>query len=47
MKQKNPVDVFGCPCYTLNMTSKYETLIQIFVEMPVFTASEARAAGIP
>lgn len=31
----------------LNMASKYETLIQIFVEMPVFTASEARAAGIP
>lgn len=29
------------------MASKYETLLQIFVETPVFTAAEARAAGIP
>ena len=29
------------------MTSKYETLLQIFVETPVFTVAEARAAGIP
>lgn len=27
--------------------SKYDAIIQIFMEMPVFTASEARAAGIP
>lgn len=29
------------------MASKYETLLQIFEKMPVFTAAEARAAGIP
>ncbi len=28
-------------------TSKYDRLIQVFVETPVFTAVEARAAGIP
>ena len=27
--------------------SKYDGIIQIFVEMPVFTAAEARSAGIP
>lgn len=27
--------------------SKYDTIIQIFIETPVFTAREARAAGIP
>lgn len=27
--------------------AKYDTQIQIFAEMPVFTAAEARAAGIP
>lgn len=27
--------------------SKYDAIIQIFIEMPVFTAAEARAAGIP
>lgn len=27
--------------------SKYHAIIQVFVEMPVFTAAEARAAGIP
>lgn len=32
----------------LDMTSsKYDTIIQAFIEMPVFTAAEARAAGIP
>jgi predicted transcriptional regulator of viral defense system len=29
------------------MVSKYEALLQVFVETPVFTAAEARAAGIP
>ncbi len=29
------------------MTSKYEILLQIFEKTPVFTAAEARAAGIP
>src|SRR3984885_5276703 len=28
-------------------TSKYDAAIQVFIETPVFTASEARAAGIP
>lgn len=28
-------------------TSKYDTIIQVFVKTPVFTAAEARAAGIP
>jgi hypothetical protein len=27
--------------------SKYDATIQVFVETPVFTAAEARAAGIP
>jgi predicted transcriptional regulator of viral defense system len=27
--------------------SKYDAMIQVFVETPVFTAAEARAAGIP
>lgn len=27
--------------------SKYDAIIQIFIETPVFTAGEARAAGIP
>ena len=27
--------------------SKYDVAIQVFIETPVFTASEARAAGIP
>jgi hypothetical protein len=27
--------------------SKYDVAIQIFIETPVFTAAEARAAGIP
>ena len=29
------------------ISSKYDTIIQAFIEMPVFTAAEARAAGIP
>ena len=28
-------------------TSKYDMIIQAFIETPVFTAAEARAAGIP
>ncbi len=28
-------------------TSKYDTMIQVFIETPLFTAVEARAAGIP
>jgi predicted transcriptional regulator of viral defense system len=28
-------------------SSKYDTIIQAFIETPVFTAAEARAAGIP
>lgn len=28
-------------------TSKYNAAIQVFIETPVFTASQARAAGIP
>lgn len=28
-------------------SSKYDTIIQVFIETPVFTAAEARAAGIP
>jgi len=27
--------------------SKYDAIIQIFIETPVVTAAEARAAGIP
>ncbi|KAF3361801.1 hypothetical protein PHSC3_001656 [Chlamydiales bacterium STE3] len=35
-------------CYILNMiSSKYDKLIQVFAETPIFTAAEARAAGIP
>ena len=28
-------------------SSKYDAMVQVFVETPVFTAAEARAAGIP
>ena len=43
-----PTCYFGCLCYILDMSSsKYDTVIQGFAEMPVFTAAEARTAGIP
>ena len=29
------------------ISSKYDKLIRVFVETPVFTAADARAAGIP
>lgn len=29
------------------ITSKYDAILQIFIETPVFTAAEARSAGIP
>lgn len=36
-----------CVTYQNMSNSKYKAAIQVFIETPVFTASEARAAGIP
>jgi predicted transcriptional regulator of viral defense system len=37
----------ACVTYQSMITSKYDAAIQAFIEIPVFTAAEARAAGIP
>lgn len=37
----------SCVTYKSMITSKYNAAIQAFIETPVFTAAEARAAGIP